>query len=221
MNSWNAYDYLNENTIARISLAMQKSKVDEPIHALLKMALLIENGGVIMNQLDYGVAGSSFDWIERMFNYKGKDYEIFYGCKPSKSYVYMLAEPGSGILQKRYSDSFMAAVPGSLLLTEAFHLMINFVLTGSLPWHPELIKTNPDTGVGYIDSLFEQSINIVMNRYLIDFSPTEENLCNKYGLQMLKNKNTVDYASLPEDKKILLLTTGDLETELERVAGIK
>lgn len=28
VNSWNAYDYLNENTIARISIAMQKSKVD-------------------------------------------------------------------------------------------------------------------------------------------------------------------------------------------------
>jgi hypothetical protein len=116
--------------------------------------LLIENGGVMMNQFDYGFAGSSFEWIEKMFNSRMKNYESLYGCKPTKSYVYMFVEPGSGILQKRYSDSFIAAVPGSLLLTEAFHLIINFVLTGSLPWHPEIVQTDPETGVGHIDSLF-------------------------------------------------------------------
>lgn len=41
VNSWNAYDWLTEATIARISKAMQNSKVDQTVHALLKIALLM------------------------------------------------------------------------------------------------------------------------------------------------------------------------------------
>lgn len=49
VNSWNSYDYLSESTIARITKARQNCKVDEPVHNILKLALLMENGGVIIN----------------------------------------------------------------------------------------------------------------------------------------------------------------------------
>ena len=65
-NSWNAYDWLSQETTAKITKTMPISKVDEPIHSVLKMALLMENGGVLVNQFDTVFLGS-LDWIEEMF----------------------------------------------------------------------------------------------------------------------------------------------------------
>ena len=73
VNSWTAYDWLSEKTINRISKAMQESKVDETVHNTLKLALLMENGGIMINQFDTMILGSSFSWIEEMFSLK-KDY---------------------------------------------------------------------------------------------------------------------------------------------------
>lgn len=69
-NSWSAYDYLSTNTTARISKAMQNSKVDQPIHPLLKLALLMENGGILINQFDLIILGNDFEWLENMFDSK-------------------------------------------------------------------------------------------------------------------------------------------------------
>ena len=79
-NSWNAYDWLGNKTIDVISKAMQNSKADETIHNLLKIALLMENGGILIGQQDTVFLGDSFEWVERMFN--GADEEGAYLCKP-------------------------------------------------------------------------------------------------------------------------------------------
>jgi hypothetical protein len=66
-NSWNAYNWLSQDTIHRISNARQKSKVDEPVHNMLKVALLMEHGGLLVNQADVVFLGDDFKWIEDMF----------------------------------------------------------------------------------------------------------------------------------------------------------
>jgi len=40
-NSWNSYDWLSAETIAKVTKTMQNSKVDERIHNLFKFALLM------------------------------------------------------------------------------------------------------------------------------------------------------------------------------------
>ena len=43
---------------------MQRSKVDQSVHPLLKLALLIENGGIMVNKPDTAIFGSSLDWLQ-------------------------------------------------------------------------------------------------------------------------------------------------------------
>lgn len=64
VNSWTAYDYLSDFTSAKISKIMQRSKVDQSVHPLLKLALLIENGGIMVNKPDTAIFGSSLDWLQ-------------------------------------------------------------------------------------------------------------------------------------------------------------
>jgi len=40
VNSWTAYDYLSNGTIANITATMQKVKINETVCNLLKLALL-------------------------------------------------------------------------------------------------------------------------------------------------------------------------------------
>jgi hypothetical protein len=47
---------------------MQNSLVDEPVHNILKLALLMENGGILINQFDTVLLGDSFDWVEQLFD---------------------------------------------------------------------------------------------------------------------------------------------------------
>lgn len=72
VNSWNSYDWLTENTIYSISKAMQNSKVDQTIHSVLKLALLMEHGGILVNQFDIGFLGDDFRWVEDMFDRDAK-----------------------------------------------------------------------------------------------------------------------------------------------------
>lgn len=54
---------------------MQNSKVDQTIHNVLKLSLLMENGGIIINQVDTIFLGEGFNWIEEMFNGNSSDYQ--------------------------------------------------------------------------------------------------------------------------------------------------
>ena len=64
VNSWNAYDYISTNeTIARIGKAMQNSQIDEGVDNLLKLALLYEHGGVLINRPDTIIADEDLSWV--------------------------------------------------------------------------------------------------------------------------------------------------------------
>lgn len=49
INSWNSYDWLKEETIQKITKTMQNAKIDEPVHNILKLAVLLQNGGILLN----------------------------------------------------------------------------------------------------------------------------------------------------------------------------
>ena len=66
-NSWNAYDWLSNQTTTAITKAMHNSKVDEGVHNLLKIALLMEHGGMLINQIDIVMLGNGFAWLHDMF----------------------------------------------------------------------------------------------------------------------------------------------------------
>lgn len=57
----------------------------------------------------------------------------------------------------RYYDNFVAAVPGSMLLKEAFEVLIGFITKGTLDCSSSvnIIKKNIDTKVNYIVDSFE------------------------------------------------------------------
>lgn len=48
VNSWTAYDWLDSETIAGITKTIQNTKIDETVSSLLKLALLIKHGGVMV-----------------------------------------------------------------------------------------------------------------------------------------------------------------------------
>ena len=59
----NAYDYISsDDIVTRITRAMQTAKIDEGVHNLLKLALLAEHGGVIINGFDT-VLLQDLSWI--------------------------------------------------------------------------------------------------------------------------------------------------------------
>ncbi len=47
-NSWSAYEWLSEETEQAITSAMQNMQIEEKVNDLLRIALLMEHGGVIM-----------------------------------------------------------------------------------------------------------------------------------------------------------------------------
>ena len=48
VNSWNSYDWFSNSTAEMITRTMQNCLIDEGVHTLLKLAILHENGGVLM-----------------------------------------------------------------------------------------------------------------------------------------------------------------------------
>jgi hypothetical protein len=49
---------------------------------VLKLALLMENGGILINQFDAVILGDSFKWVEDMFDGPTSNYRRSYGCPP-------------------------------------------------------------------------------------------------------------------------------------------
>jgi len=73
VDSWNAYDYLpdylpDQQIVTRIGKTMQNSQIDEPVHNLLKLALLYQHGGIMFNNFETIVANDDLSWIEAMFD---------------------------------------------------------------------------------------------------------------------------------------------------------
>jgi hypothetical protein len=80
VNSWTAYDWLSENMIQRITKARMNAKADEGVHNMLKLALLLEHGGVLVNQFDTVVLSKEFRWLEDMFDHGVKEYQERFSC---------------------------------------------------------------------------------------------------------------------------------------------
>ena len=67
VNSWNAYDWLSEGMTKNITTTIQKTKIDETVCSLLKLALLIEHGGIMVGRMNFLLARDDFSWIDKMF----------------------------------------------------------------------------------------------------------------------------------------------------------
>jgi hypothetical protein len=64
VNSLTAYDHIPSNhTVARITQTMQASQIDEGVDNLLKLALLAEHGGVMINAFDTVFPQDDLRWI--------------------------------------------------------------------------------------------------------------------------------------------------------------
>ncbi len=134
---------------------MQNSKVDEGVHNLLKLALLMENGGILINQIDIMLLGDGFGWLHDMFESQDKHYQETYVCEPKSSFVFMSRSSRESI-DVRYYDNFVAAVPHSRLLKEAFEVLTGFITHGTLSCSnsANIIRKNIDTKVDYIIDSF-------------------------------------------------------------------
>ena len=70
-NSWNSYDWIKQENIDIITQTMSIAQIDERIHTILKIALLHDNGGILMNWGSYFIR-QDFNWLEQMFDkYEG------------------------------------------------------------------------------------------------------------------------------------------------------
>lgn len=48
VNSWSAYDWLSNETSEKITKAMQNNKFEQKVDDLLKIAILMEHGGLLI-----------------------------------------------------------------------------------------------------------------------------------------------------------------------------
>lgn len=64
VNSWTAYQWLHNQTVVEdITKTIQKTLIDETVDNLLKLALLIENGGILIGNLNV-VINRDLRWLE-------------------------------------------------------------------------------------------------------------------------------------------------------------
>ena len=63
VNSWNSYDWLSQEITDRITKVRNNCKVDEEVHNMLRIALLLENGGVMVEATDMVILGDNFNWL--------------------------------------------------------------------------------------------------------------------------------------------------------------
>jgi hypothetical protein len=69
VNSWTAYDWLSPEVISNITKSIQKNQVDETVCSLLKLALLIEHGGIMVARNNFLLPTNDFKWIEDIFSH--------------------------------------------------------------------------------------------------------------------------------------------------------
>ena len=93
---------------------MQNSHIDEGVHTLLKLTLLYENGGVM---LEWGnlFLTENFSFLEEMLNIYEGGSKGQKKCNNKDAFLFM-PERDDSRYGKKLSSSLIAAVPGSLLL---------------------------------------------------------------------------------------------------------
>lgn len=62
-NSWNAYQWISNDTTQKITKTMQNRVIEEKVDDLLRLALLMENGGVFI-KLTEVLLVENFNWVE-------------------------------------------------------------------------------------------------------------------------------------------------------------
>lgn len=67
VNSWTAYDWLSQSMILQITKTIQNAKIDETVDNLLKLALLIEHGGVMSSDIPVIFVDDNLNWMLKMF----------------------------------------------------------------------------------------------------------------------------------------------------------
>jgi len=119
----------------RVSSTIQNTQLDETVSNLLKLALLIENGGIMVGDLDTIFINGSLLWIEEMFGGGAKGDK--YTCSPSRAEIYMpsFQDPLFGT---KYYENVIAALPGAALLYETFSFLETVLLTGQFPANDEV-----------------------------------------------------------------------------------
>lgn len=84
---------------------MSKRTVDETVHSFLKLALLHEKGG-IMIEPGTVLLSDNFKWLEYMFDKYSLTFQTN-GCEPENSHFFIHRS------NNNYRNLIIAAVPGS------------------------------------------------------------------------------------------------------------
>lgn len=95
--------------ILKITQARQIVRLDLEMEDLLVLALLIENGGVLLRHFDT-LLSKGFQWITEAFESRDSDE---WNCISEMSSIFLLSENKDFSNFPRYSDSLIAARPQS------------------------------------------------------------------------------------------------------------
>lgn len=119
VTSNDAYKWLSKDTTRRIATTMQTRKIGVEVSHLLRLALLMEHGGVMI-KMDKLLLVNNLDWI---FNTAKKTYS---------HEVILFSERTPAVDMPEYQDYFIAAVKQAMLITDAFNMMCWTISTGKI-----------------------------------------------------------------------------------------
>ena len=114
VNSWSAYDWISDQTIKKITRVRQNALIDEPVHNMLKLALLHENGGILAAPYNIFVS-DNLKFIEGMFDPVEDNIPFKYNCQQNEAFLYIPHKSDSK-LNQLFVTSLIAAVPQSPIL---------------------------------------------------------------------------------------------------------
>ena len=98
---------------------------------MLKLALLYENGGILVAP-NHIFASESFKFIERMFDNRDDESPFKYNCQQNESFVYIPFKDDD-VYGQYFTTSLIAAVPQSAILKQTFDLLSQVLTTGKVP----------------------------------------------------------------------------------------
>ena len=124
VNSWSAYNHLTPDTQKKITDTMQRMYLEEKVHDLYKLGLLIDNGGVVISPTEF-LPIENFHWIEKLFMSTQEELETFKATK-----VLLIQRASHLNAEKEVLDFFIAAAKGSILIRDTFNEVCQSITTG-------------------------------------------------------------------------------------------
>ena len=149
---------------------------------MLKLALLYENGGILVAP-NHIFVSESFKFIEGMFD-NGDDGAPFkYNCQQNESFLYIPFK-NNDKYGRYFTTSLIAAVPKSTILKQAFDILSQVLTTGKVPYNDELklLLWDGDISANYLKNSLEQIINLIFYQKKVGKERNSGNLC-KIGMQ--------------------------------------